>query len=185
MKVWKLGIDTGKRDDSQQYQLVNRKEMFLSDFRRKINMAEKQNEMLDDLQVHIIRGRKEYDISYLWNGVDLYLANEKVKNSLACILEESIEFIPVKNEKRLYLLNILCVVDALDLSNIKEDYYKGEATYIRKFSSIKEKIPKAPIFKVMCGGRIYTGAVFVTEKFKENVDRNELRGFRFEEVGDF
>lgn len=65
MKIWKLGIDTGKRDDSQQYQLVNRDKMFLSDFERKIYMAEKQNGMLDDLQVHVIQGRKESDITYL------------------------------------------------------------------------------------------------------------------------
>lgn len=185
MKIWKLGIDTGKRDDSQQYQLVNRDKLFLLDFMRKIGMAEKQNRMLDNLPVHIIRGRKEYDISYLWNGVDLYLVNEKAKNSLACILEESVEFIPVKNEKKLYLLNILCVADALDLNNIKAKFYEGKITYIKKFSFVKEKLPRVPIFKVMCEGRIYTGAVFVTEDFKENVDKNELIGFRFEEVGDF
>ena len=68
LKIWKLGIDTGKRDDSQQYQLVNRDKMFLSDFEKKINMAEKQNGMLDDLQVHVIHGRKESDMTYLWNG---------------------------------------------------------------------------------------------------------------------
>lgn len=133
MKIWKLGIDTGKRDDSQQYQLVNRDKLFLLDFMRKIGMTEKQNRMLDNLPVHIIRGRKEYDISYLWNGADLYLVNEKAKNSLACILEESVEFIPVKNEKKLYLLNILCVADALDLNNIKAKFYEGKITYIKKF----------------------------------------------------
>ena len=111
MKIWKLGVDTGKRDDSQQYQL------------------------------------------------------------------------PVKNEKKLYLLNILCVADALDLNNIIATYNGGAITYIRKFSLIKEKIPKAPIFKVICEGSIYTDAAFVTEAFKENVDG--LMGFRFEEVGDF
>jgi len=37
----------------------------------------------------------------------------------------------------------------------------------------------------MCEGSIYTGTIFVTKDFKENVDRNGLRGFRFEEVGDF
>ena len=63
MKIWKLGVDTGKRDDSQQYQLVNRDKMFLSDFERKIYMAEKQNGMLDDLQVHVIHGRKESDMT--------------------------------------------------------------------------------------------------------------------------
>ncbi len=185
MKIWRLGIDTGKRDDSQQYQLVNRDRLFLEDFMRKIDMAEKQNKMLDNLPVHIIRGRKESDISYLWNGVGLYLVNEKAKNSLACMLEESVEFIPMKSEKKLYLLNILCVADALDLNNIEADSYKGKVTYIRKFSFIKEKIPKAPIFRVMCEKSIYTGAAFVTEAFKENVDRNGLMGFRFEEVGDF
>lgn len=54
MKIWKLGIDTGKRDDSQQYQLVNRDKLFLLDFMRKIGMTEKQNRMLDNLPVHII-----------------------------------------------------------------------------------------------------------------------------------
>lgn len=185
MKIWKLGVDTGKRDDSQQYQLVNRDKMFLSDFERKIYMAEKQNGMLDDLQVHVIHGRKESDMTYLWNGSGLYLVSERAKNSLESMLAESVEFIPVKNEKKLYLLNILCVADALDLNNIKAKFYEGKITYIKKFSFVKEKLPRVPIFKVMCEGRIYTGAVFVTEDFKENVDKNELIGFRFEEVGDF
>lgn len=185
LKIWKLGIDTGKRDDSQQYQLVNRDKMFLSDFEKKINMAEKQNGMLDDLQVHVIQGRKESDITYLWNGSGLYIVNERAKNSLESMLAESVEFIPVKNEKKLYLLNILCVADALDLNNIIATYNGEAITYIRKFSLIKEKIPKAPIFKVICEGSIYTGAAFVTEEFKKNVDENGLMGFRFEEVGDF
>lgn len=148
-------------------------------------MAEKQNGMLDDLQVHVIHGRKEYDISCLWNGSGLYLVNEKAKNSLESILAESVEFIPVKNEKKLYLLNILCVADALDLNNIIANTYEGKITYIRKFSFVKERIPKAPIFKVMCEGRIYTVDAFVTEAFKEIVDGNGLMGFHFEEVGDF
>ena len=70
-------------------------------------------------------------------------------------------------------------------NDIKAKFYEGKITYIKKFSFVKEKLPRVPIFKVMCEGRIYTGAVFVTEDFKENVDKNELIGFRFEEVGDF
>lgn len=68
--------------------------MFLSDFERKIYMAEKQNGMLDDLQVHVIHGRKESDITYLRNGSGLYLVNERAKNNLESMLAESVEFIP-------------------------------------------------------------------------------------------
>lgn len=185
MKIWRLKIDTGKRDDAQQYQLVNNDKNFTWDFAKRINMAERQNGKLDDLEVHIIHGRKEFDVSYLWNGSGLYLVNEKAKNILEPILAGTVEFIPVKSKNSLYLINILCAADALDLDNIIADLYAGKIGYIRKFSFIREKIPKAPIFKVMCEGNIYVGDVFVTEEFKKAVEENGLTGFRFEEVGDF
>lgn len=87
MKIWRLRLDTGKREDSQQYQLVNEDNHFLEDFDTMINSLERQLWKLRELEVHVISGRKEFDISYLWNGTSLFLLNERAKKySGTCIV---------------------------------------------------------------------------------------------------
>ena len=79
MKIWRLRLDAGKREDSRQYQLVNDDNHFLEDFDTMINSLERQLWKLRELEVHVISGRKEFDISYLWNGTSLFLLNERAK----------------------------------------------------------------------------------------------------------
>lgn len=117
MKIWKLRLDAGKREDSQQYQLVNDDNHFLEDFDTMINSLERQLWKLRELEVHVISGRKEFDISYLWNGTSLFLLNERAKNILEPVLSEYVEFLPVIYKKPLYLMHVLRVADALDLDN--------------------------------------------------------------------
>ena len=75
MKIWKLRLDAGKREDSQQYQLVNEDNHFLEDFDTMINSLERQLWKLRELEVHVISGRKEFDISYLWICSELCAEN--------------------------------------------------------------------------------------------------------------
>ncbi|GFI24822.1 hypothetical protein IMSAGC011_03626 [Lachnospiraceae bacterium] len=117
MKIWKLRLDAGKREDSQQYQLVNDDNHFLEDFDTMINSLERQLWKLRELEVHVISGRKEFDISYLWNGTSLFLLNERAKNILEPVLSEYVEFLPVIYKKPLYLMHVLRVADALNLDN--------------------------------------------------------------------
>ncbi len=68
MKIWNLKIDTGKRDDSQQYQLVNCDDEFSEDFDSRINSPERLLGKLRELEVHVISGRK--DIEKLFKVID-------------------------------------------------------------------------------------------------------------------
>jgi len=140
---------------------------------------------LRELEVHVISGRKEFDISYLWNGTSLFLLNERAKNILEPVLSEYVEFLPVIYKKPLYLMHVLRVADALDLDNIIASKYEGRIWDIKKFVFKKEKIPKSLIFEVLCEGELYEGEVFVKDEFKEIIERNGLTGFSFEEVGEY
>lgn len=185
MKIWNLAVETGKRDVGKQYQIVNKSDNFNDDFDQKMGMAKRLNGYFDDIEVDVICGRKDYDMSKLWNGACLYILNEKAKRVLEPILKESVEFIPVKNENSLYLMNVVCVADALDYKNIVADTYKDMIMYIREFAFVRQKLPDSPIFKVMCNGYVYVAATFITGEFKEIVEANHLTGFRFREMGDF
>ncbi len=185
MKIWRLRLDAGKREDSQQYQLVNEDNHFLEDFDTMINSLERQLWKLRELEVHVISGRKEFDISYLWNGTSLFLLNERAKNILEPVLSEYVEFLPVIYKQPLYLMHVLCVADALDLDNIIANTYAGKIGYIKKFAFKEERIPPFPIFRILCEGQLYTGVIFVKDEFKEIIERNGLTGFSFEEVGEY
>ncbi len=184
MKIWKLRLDAGKREDSQQYQLVNDDNHFLEDFDTMINSLERQLWKLRELEVHVISGRKEFDISYLWNGTSLFLLNGRAKNILEPVLSEYVEFLPVIYKKPLYLMHVLRVADALDLDNIIADTCAGKIGYIKKFAFKEERIPPFPIFRILCEGMLYTGVIFVKDEFKKIIEENGLTGFSFEEVGE-
>ena len=185
MKIWRLRLDTGKREDSQQYQLINCDDEFSEDFDSRINSPERQLGKLRGLEVHVISGRKEFDISYLWNGTSLFLLNERAKNILEPVLSEYVEFLPVIYKKPLYLMHVLRVADALDLDNIIADTYAGKTGYIKKFAFKEERIPPFPIFRILCEGELYEGEVFVKDEFKKIIEENGLTGFSFEEVGEY
>ncbi len=185
MKIWRLRLDTGKREDSQQYQLINCDDEFSEDFDSRINSPERQLGKLRELEVHVISGRKEFDVSYLWDGLSLFLLNERAKNILEPVLSEYVEFIPVIYKKTLYLMHILCIADVLDLDNIIASKYEGQIWDIKKFVFKKEKIPKSLIFEVLCEGELYEGEVFVKDEFKKIIEENGLTGFSFEEVGEY
>lgn len=185
MKIWRLRLDAGKREDSRQYQLVNDDNHFLEDFDTMINSLERQLWKLRELEVHVISGRKEFDISYLWNGTSLFLLNERAKNILEPVLSEYVEFLPVIYKQPLYLMHVLCVADALDLDNIIANTYAGKIGYIKKFAFKEERIPPFPVFRILCEGRLYTGVIFVKDEFKKIIEENGLTGFSFEEVGEY
>lgn len=185
MKIWCLKVDTGKRDDAKQYQLVNKENTFLENFEQSIYKAEKLNGKLDNIQAHVIHGRRETDLSILWNGCCLYLVNERGKEVLKSILDSCVEFIPIESDEKRYLLNILSVLDALDMNKVEGDSFNDILYYIKKFSFISEKLSGVPAFKVMLYGDIYEPEVFVSEEFKRVVEENKLTGFDFQLIGEF
>ena len=183
MKIYELRVDTGKKDDRLQYQLVTKDAKFLNDFEESMDGIEKVKDKLSDLKITIIKGKNEADFSILWNGTCSYLVNERSKIILEPLAADAVEFVPIGGN--LYLMHVLCAADALDTENIVANIYDNMIGYIRKFAFNPEALPDSEIFKVICQTRIYSSAIFVTDRLKKMVEENHLTGFNFKEIGDF
>lgn len=183
MKIYELHIDTGKKDDNLQYQLASTEKSFLNEFEKYVDGIERIEDKLSNLKLQVIRGKRQADFAMLWNGSCLYLVNKKAKVILDPLVNGAAEFISMDNE--LYLLHVLCAADALDIENIEANKYNNMIGYIKKFAFKSEEIPDSEIFRVTCESRIYTSAIFVTDRFKKVVEENSLIGFKFKEIGDY
>lgn len=132
---------------------------------------------------------------YIWTD---YLANDKgwflVSDKLKGVLESlntSIQFLAVriiereKNEviSRYYVANIIMVVDALCLE--KSQYFTteiegiGTIYTVSKYGIYAEKTNGADVFKLSNRQQI---PIFVSEKFKEMIEKNNITGISLTEI---
>ncbi|MGB8455800.1 MAG: DUF1629 domain-containing protein [Anaerocolumna sp.] len=99
------------------------------------------------------------------------------------VLGKNMEILPVYiDEQEFYLLNVLEVVDCLDYDKSEIKYFSGEPKRIMKivkYAFIEQKLNGKNIFRIKEQKR---AGLFVTDKFKEAVEKSGLEGFEFREV---
>ena len=113
----------------------------------------------------------------------VYAVNKIVKDIILSVTDKNdLEFLEIEyNHDKLWIMHVLKVVDAIDLE--KSDVVKvssGKITHFKTYSFIQDKIEEEYIFKVP---QIKT-RVFVTERFKDLVEKNNIFDFLFKKVWD-
>ena len=128
---------------------------------------------------------------FLANDMGWFLVSDKLRKVLESLNTE-IQFLPVKimerkSKKELpdyYIANILRVVDALCLE--KSVYYVSYiaklgliCTFVVKYGIFAEKTENFDVFKLADGQEI---PIFVSENFKNKVEKEEITGIDFLEI---
>ncbi len=118
-------------------------------------------------------------------GPNFPIVSLKAVKYLKEVLGENVEILPVYiDEQEFFLINKLEVLDCLDYEKSEIEYFSGEPKRIMeivKYSFIEQKLKGKNIFRIKEQKK--TGP-FVTDKFKEAVEKSGLEGFEFREVWD-
>lgn len=161
------------------------REEFREDIRKGIPLCDKYGfieiERPIDEQEEI---RKIADCSMLWDTVGTYVFSEKAKNCLENLIDDYVEFIPVKyQDKVYYIVNVINFLDGIDYEKSKFRTLKsGSILGVEEFSFVENKIRGNALFKILLEGRIHSTEVFVLQEVKDKVEENGLIGFSFMEV---
>lgn len=127
---------------------------------------------------------------FLGNDLDWLVVSEKLRNIILLFDSVDAQFFPVdvvdfprkrKVCANYYVVNVLNVIDCLDLNN--SDYssftVEGEEVYsIRKYALKQNKLTENHLFKIK-GSEF---SLFVSEKFKNELTKNNISGISFLEV---
>lgn len=181
MKIWKVKVEFG---NYKSFQLINMDSELLKEFNREMIIGKPQNGKWDNMEIELIEGNVDSDLSKIWNAVNMLVFSEKAKGNLEALFKDWVEYIPVKYKgTTLYMVNILSIIDALDYDNVtfrKQD--TGFIVGVEKYSFISSKIKGINVFKVMLNGRNYPTEIFVTSEVKKQAEDSKLLGFKFEEA---
>ena len=186
MKIWKVKVDFGPNEDFEDIQLADTSDKFIDEFDEAVCCGKRTNGKFDNVEVNILGGNLKTDHPKLWNAHQTMVLSKRGLNALKDILKDSVEIIPLQCKGREYfVVNILNIIDALNYNNAElKRLSTGLVVGLTKYSFLKEKIQDKNVFKILLNGIEMVTEIFVSETFKNIVEENELKGFKFEEVWD-
>lgn len=110
--------------------------------------------------------------------------NDKAVTILNPLLEELVEFLPLRDSKyKFFFCNVLNVFDCVDTGNSIPETTRGTLIRYKKLyfkEAIISNSPKRHIFKIP---ELITH-IFVSDEFKDEVLKHGLKGLDFEEIWD-
>ena len=116
--------------------------------------------------------------------ISAVVVNEKCFKVLCPYIKDCAQVFQTKgNGQNLYVLNIIAVIDCLDRENAELKLFKssGRIMRIEKYVFYEDKIKDAFIFKLP---EELKSQPYVTEQFKQLIEKNDIRGFKFVPVWD-
>lgn len=114
--------------------------------------------------------------------VSSFILNEKSYKILYPYIKNEAQIFKVKCENdNLYVVNIINIIDCLDYdkSEINRFPSSGRVMRVIKYVFKIEKLKNATIFKLP---EFPKGISYVTEEFKNVVEENNIKGFKFKEL---
>ena len=114
--------------------------------------------------------------------VSSFILNEKSYKILYPYIKNEAQIFKVKCENdNLYVVNITNIIDCLDYdkSEIKRFPSSGRVMRVIKYVFKIEKLRNTTIFKLP---EFPKGISYVTENFKNIVEKNNIKGFKFKEL---
>ena len=126
---------------------------------------------------------------YLANPHRWFVVSENFCNKAQKILENQVQFLPVKVIDRFsgievdsyFVANIVTVIDALDLDNSKYDVFElddEKIISVGKYALKSSEIVNRHIFRL----KDDTIPIFISETLKKVIEDNDFTGFEFLEV---
>jgi hypothetical protein len=112
----------------------------------------------------------------------LPVVSENTLNLIFNLIQDYVEFLPLKCDSgNFYIINVISIIDCLDhsLSTFKR-FSSGRVMRVEKYVFRPNCIGQTPIFKIPEQVR---NRQYVTDPFKEVVERNALSGLLFTKVG--
>jgi hypothetical protein len=133
------------------------------------------------IEVVYFNQRARGDYPGLLAGIPPVLT-EKSLRVLLPYIEQDVEVLPLSCEtEKLYAINVLAVIDCLDLEQSKYTKFENSdrVMHIEQYKFYEESLARRYIFRLpdWLSSRVYT-----LDSFKNIVESNGLRGFRFKQV---
>lgn len=135
----------------------------------------------------VIEGNKKKFKEFIDFVPETFVINEKTMNILTPFLEDKVEYLPIIHQEHLfYLCNIVNLIDCVDKEKSIAKYTKKSQKFIgyekiifkKNFLENKKKIR---IFKIP---ELATKSCFVSDEFKEFIEKSGLYGPDFDLVWD-
>lgn len=112
-------------------------------------------------------------------NISCYIINEKAYKILYPYLKKHSQIFRLENENEIfYVINVTDVIDCLDYekSELKLFPSSGRVMRVIRYAFRTEKLKNATIFKLP---EFPNGISYVTERFKNVVEENNIKGFKF------
>lgn len=117
-------------------------------------------------------------------GFTIPVFSRRALECLEPLISENVEILPLNFEEKEYLgINIITILDAIDYENsIYKTYRDGKRIMaFNKYVFLPNIVENVPIFKISDEKTRYA---FVSDEFKQTVEKNNLSGFKFKLVWD-
>lgn len=182
VKIWKVDKNV---DDYAGFFLKN--ENSKNTLEEKLDKGDLISNWKDiELEVHEI-DKPIGDCPHLWSGGYSLIVSERAKEIINKKYKEYIHFLPLiytKQNQKFYVLNTLNIIDCIDYNKSELEKLMNKYIIDVKKYVFNENAKKSPIFKIYLDGVIKI-STFVNDEFKNLIEENGLKGFKFTEVFDF
>ena len=116
--------------------------------------------------------------------VSSFCLNSRAYEILKSYLDKHCQIFEIQSQgEKMYVVNVTDIIDCLDCEKSEIEYFKssGRIKRVLKYAFRQEKIQNTMIFKLPGTGFV-NSIPFVTEDFKNIVEENNIKGFKFEEL---
>lgn len=192
----KLALRTKRRIDKKNELNIKVYELWMDHTYRSYETVSKQgyksyqfqgdkviNREFDSILPSVHKTEKDKPIGDVFSvEVSSFCLNEKAYKVLKPYLEKHCQIFETLNQdEKIYVVNVTDMIDCLDYdkSEIKRFSSSGRVMRIIKYVFKTEKLTNATIFKLP---EFPKAISYVTEEFKNVVEENNIKGFKFKEL---
>lgn len=176
MKIWQLKFELDEYDNLVPVKEFTVEEIQSFDGRRHLSQWQ-------SIKIKRMEPEKGRDLSDA-PGFTFPVFSRHALNCLERLISKDVEILPLDFQEREYLgINVITVLDAIDYEkSIYKTFRDGKRIMaFKKYVFLPNVIKDIPIFRIIDEK---TGYAFVSDKFKQVVEENNLSGFKFKLVWD-
>lgn len=176
MKVWQLNFELDEYDNLAPVKEFTVEEIQSFDGREHLKKWE-------PIKVKRMEPEKKLELSDA-PGFMIPVFSERALDCLGKLISKDVEILPLDFEEKNYFgINVITVLEAIDYEkSIYKMFRDGKRIMaFKKYAFIANVLQGVSIFKIIDEKTKYA---FITDEFKEVVEKNNLSGFKFKLVWD-